>query len=103
MHRKNVIEEDVTIQGVMMMLNRFDELVKEQMKTMDKLLFLQSELERCQQIEKKLKELQDIAGMESLKNEMTEMKKKLREIQKVFEAQTDEVIRTYQEQTGVKL
>jgi protein subunit release factor A len=101
--RKNLIEEDVTVQGVMMMLDRFDVLVKEQMETMEKLLLLQQEIERCQQIEKELKELQDIAGMENLENEMNEKKKKLKEIQKVFEAQTDEVIRTYQEQTGVKL
>ncbi|MBE3570077.1 MAG: hypothetical protein IMW92_08200 [Bacillales bacterium] len=86
-----------------MMLDRFDVLVKEQMKTMEKLLLLQQEIERCQQIEKELKEHQDIAGMESLENEINEMKKKLKDIQKVFEAQTDEVIRTYQEQTGVKL
>lgn len=86
-----------------MMLDRFDVLVKEQMKTMEKLLLLQQEIERCQQMEKELKELQDIAGMETLESEMDEMRKKLKEIQKVFEAQTDEVIRTYQEQTGVKL
>ncbi|MED0658845.1 MULTISPECIES: YgaB family protein [Bacillus] len=86
-----------------MMLDRFDVLVKEQMKTMEKLLLLQQEIERCQLMEKELKELQDIAGMENLESEMDEMRKKLKEIQKVFEAQTDEVIRTYQEQTGVKL
>jgi len=86
-----------------MMLDRFDVLVKEQMKTMEKLLLLQQEIERCQQMEKELKELQDIAGMENLESEMDEMRKKLKEIQKAFEAQTDEVIRTYQEQTGVKL
>ncbi|EHL78361.1 YgaB family protein [Bacillus smithii] len=86
-----------------MMLDRFNVLVKEQMKTMEKLLLLQQEIERCQQMEKELKELQDIAGMENLESEMDEMRKKLKEIQKVFEAQTDEVIRTYQEQTGVKL
>ncbi|AKP46154.1 hypothetical protein BSM4216_0822 [Bacillus smithii] len=85
------------------MLDRFDVLVKEQMKTMEKLLLLQQEIERCQLMEKELKELQDIAGMENLESEMDEMRKKLKEIQKVFEAQTDEVIRTYQEQTGVKL
>ena len=86
-----------------MMLDRFNVLVKEQMKTMEKLLLLQQEIERCQQMEKELKELQDIAGMRNLESEMDEMRKKLKEIQKVFEAQTDEVIRTYQEQTGVKL
>lgn len=85
------------------MLDRFNVLVKEQMKTMEKLLLLQQEIERCQQMEKELKELQDIAGMRNLESEMDEMRKKLKEIQKVFEAQTDEVIRTYQEQTGVKL
>lgn len=58
-----------------MMLDRFDVLVKEQMKTMEKLLLLQQEIERCQLMEKELKELQDIAGMENLESEMDEMRK----------------------------
>ncbi|WP_412677425.1 YgaB family protein [Bacillus smithii] len=37
------------------MLDRFDVLVKEQMKTMEKLLLLQQEIERCQQMEKRIK------------------------------------------------
>ena len=35
-------------------MEQFNELVSMQMKTMDKLLYLQSELERCQQIEQQL-------------------------------------------------
>ena len=39
-------------------MQEFNRLVAEQMKTMDRLLFLQSELERCQEIENELMELQ---------------------------------------------
>ena len=35
-------------------MNEFDRLIGEQLRTMDKLLFLQSEIERCQEIEQQL-------------------------------------------------
>ena len=39
-------------------MNEFNRLVTEQMKTMDRLLFLQSELERCQEVEMELRAIQ---------------------------------------------
>jgi vacuolar-type H+-ATPase catalytic subunit A/Vma1 len=76
----------------------FERLVNEQLKTMDRLLFLQSEIERCQEIEKQLVELQQEAKLQSIQEEIQQMKRQLREIQQTFEKQTEEVILTYQNQ-----
>lgn len=67
------------------------------MQTMDKLLFLQSELERCLEIEEKLNSLQNETKLESLKMEIASLKEELKNIQQLFEEQTEEVIRSYQE------
>jgi YgaB-like protein len=81
---------------------RFNELVSVQLGTMDKLLYLQSEIERCQALEEELIELQEMTKVESIQKEILRKKKDLREIQKTFQEQTDEVIRSYQkEQSGV--
>ncbi|MGG3914034.1 YgaB family protein [Bacillus sp. es.034] len=84
------------------MQQRFNELVTVQLETMDKLLYLQSEIERCQALEEELIELQEMTKIESIQKEILRKKKDLREIQKTFQEQTDEVIRSYQkEQSGV--
>jgi hypothetical protein len=74
----------------------FDRLVSEQLKTMDQLLFLQSEIERCQAIEEELIELQNEAKLQSIQEEIQQMKQQLKEIQQIFEKQTEEVIQSYQ-------
>lgn len=85
-----------------MLQQRFNELVSVQLCTMDKLLYLQSEIERCQALEEELIELQEMTKVESIQKEILRKKKDLREIQKTFQEQTDEVIRSYQkEQNGV--
>lgn len=71
-------------------------MVSEQMKTMEKLLYLQAELERCQELQVQLQILQNETELESIQDEIKGMKAELREIQKVFEEQTEEVIRSYQ-------
>lgn len=76
-------------------MSRFDNLVREQLKTMDKLLFLQSEIERCQQLELELMDLQNKAELQSMKEEIQQMKAELKEIQQTFERQTEEVITSY--------
>lgn len=76
--------------------NRFDKLVGEQLETMEKLLFVQSEIERCQKLQEELTELHDTTKIESIQNEIDQMKQELHEIQKTFERQTEEVIKTYQ-------
>jgi hypothetical protein len=77
-------------------MNRFDTLVGQQLKTMDQLLFLQSEIERCQEIEEELEKLQEKTKLKSLRQEIMSMKLQLKEIQQTFEEQTAEIIRTYQ-------
>ncbi|MBU8880602.1 hypothetical protein BGM26_16730 [Bacillus sp. FJAT-29790] len=78
-------------------MKTFDLLVSEQLETMDKLLFLQGELERCEEIEAQLKSLQQETMLESVQIEIAKMKKELREIHQIFERQTEEVIRSYQD------
>jgi hypothetical protein len=75
----------------------FNRLVSEQMKTMDKLLDLQLELERSQQVEQELIKLQKVPNLESVQSEIIRIKNELKEIHHVFEQQTEEVIRSYQE------
>ena len=77
-------------------MNQFNHLVSEQMKTMEKLLFLQAELERCQAIEEELRILQQETELDSMLFEINRMKEELKEIQQIFEDQTEEVIRSYQ-------
>lgn len=76
----------------------FDQLVGEQLKTMDKLLYLQSEIERCQEIKQQLIQLQDETKILSVQNEIENMKDELTKIQQIFEQQTEDVIKTYEEQ-----
>jgi HPt (histidine-containing phosphotransfer) domain-containing protein len=78
-------------------MEEFDRLINEQLKTMEKLLFLQSEIERCQEIEQQLRALQEQTELESINEEIIRMKKELAGIQETFEQQTEEVIRYYQE------
>ncbi|MBN6888297.1 vacuolar-type H+-ATPase catalytic subunit A/Vma1 [Cytobacillus horneckiae] len=77
-------------------MKKFQLLVEEQMKTMEQLLFLQSELERCEEIEEELKMLQAETEIESVQFEIKKMKEELNEIHQLFETQTEEVIKTYQ-------
>ncbi|AIE59151.1 YgaB family protein [Bacillus methanolicus] len=77
-------------------MQMFNRLVNEQMKTMEKLLYLQSELERCQEIERELIILQEEAELESIQLEIAKMKEELKEIHRIFGLQTEEVIRIYQ-------
>jgi hypothetical protein len=82
-------------------MSQFNKLITDQLKTMDKLLFLQSEIERCQEIEKELAELQQQAKMDSIHKEIAAMKHELKEIQEVFQEQTNEVIQVYSEEKVV--
>ncbi|MFP5112168.1 YgaB family protein [Bacillaceae bacterium C204] len=78
-------------------MDHFNRLVSEQLVTMDKLLYLQGELERCQQIEAELQTLQKATDLESIQSEIKLMKQELKEIQSIFEKQTEEVINSYRE------
>ncbi|WML51301.1 YgaB family protein [Neobacillus sp. PS3-12] len=76
-------------------MSDFNRLVYEQMLTMEKLLWIQGELERCQEIEEELHNLQNQTKVESIQFEIERMKKELAEIQQMFEKQTEEVIQSY--------
>ena len=78
-------------------MSDFNRLVYEQMVTMDKLLDLQGELERCQKVEEELHNLQKQTEVESIQNEIKRMKKELYDIQQMFEKQTEEVIQSYRQ------
>ncbi|EKN63592.1 hypothetical protein BABA_24780 [Neobacillus bataviensis LMG 21833] len=78
-------------------MDLFNRLVSEQMATMEKLLYLQTELERCQQIEEELQTLQNATDLDSIQIDIQLMKKELKEIQLIFEKQTEEVINSYKE------
>jgi YgaB-like protein len=78
-------------------MDHFNRLVSEQMMTMEKLLYLQGELERCQEIEEQLLALQNETELESVQFDISQMKKELKEIQAIFEKQTEEVIQSYRE------
>jgi regulator of PEP synthase PpsR (kinase-PPPase family) len=76
-------------------MSDFNRLVYEQMLTMEKLLGIQGELERCQEIEEELHQLQNETEVESIQLEIKRMKEELAEIQQMFEKQTEEVIQSY--------
>ncbi|WP_419884093.1 YgaB family protein [Peribacillus sp. B-H-3] len=78
-------------------MKEFDRLINEQLKTMEKLLFIQSEIERCQEIEQQLRALQELTELDSIQDEILRMKQELSAIHDMFEQQTEEVIRYYQE------
>ena len=78
-------------------MDHFNRLVSEQMMTMEKLLYLQGELERCQEIEEQLQTLQNETELESVQFDINQMKKELKEIQEIFEKQTEEVIQSYRQ------
>ncbi|WP_282034260.1 YgaB family protein [Metabacillus indicus] len=78
-----------------MNLKDFDALVGRQLETMDKLLDLQGEIERCQELKEQLNNLPGEACGE-IQEEIEIMKEELQSIQKVFQKQTEEVIRSYQ-------
>jgi hypothetical protein len=78
-------------------MDHFNRLVSDQLVTMEKLLYLQGELERCQQIEEELQTLQKATDLESVQTDIRLMKKELKEIQTIFEKQTEEVINSYRE------
>lgn len=78
-------------------MDHFNRLVSEQMLTMEKLLYLQGELERCQEIKQQLQTIQNETELESVQFDINQMKKELKEIQEIFEKQTEEVIQSYRE------
>lgn len=77
-------------------VSRFDELVSEQLVTMEQLLYAQSEIERCQQLLDELSSPKQLAKKQEIEQEILKMKQELYVIQQAFEKKTEEVIHTYQ-------
>lgn len=76
--------------------DRFDMAVAEQLKTMDRLLLLQGEIERNQKLEEQMQQIKEEAEkLRKLKEDIEKMKEELAEIQSIFEAQTEEAIRSF--------
>lgn len=78
-------------------MSAFQKVVSAQMETMSQLLYLQGEIERCQELEKQLSEIKEADELGEVKNEINTMKEELRLIQQEFEEQTALVIETYKE------
>lgn len=83
----------------------FNRLVSEQMSTMGQLLSLQAELEKQQELEKKLTAVEKEREQNDFKKQELELvqsnisiiKQELKAIQTTFTKQTKELIRVYQE------
>jgi len=78
-------------------MEEFNRLINNQLKTMDKLLLLQSEIERCQDIEKQLLALEEENEAVTIQEEIQLKKQELKSIHDMFETQTEEVIRYFQQ------
>jgi hypothetical protein len=78
-------------------MEEFNRLINNQLKTMDKLLLLQSEIERCQDIEKQLLALEEESEALTIQEEIQLKKQELKSIHEMFEQQTEEVIRYFQQ------
>lgn len=74
----------------------FENLVQGQMEIMDKLLYLQAEIERCQKIEKELAAIEKKAQLLSIREDISQKRKDLAQIQDLFQKQTEQVIQAYQ-------
>ncbi|MBO9130959.1 YgaB family protein [Bacillus sp. 165] len=84
-------------------MKQFNDLVTEQMKIMDQLLYLQGEAERCEEIKATLSEFQDEAKIRRLEEEMHKIQQQLKHIQETFEKQTLEVIQSFEKERAVIL
>lgn len=81
-------------------MTEFDRLIGEQLRTMERLLFLQSEIEKCQEMQSQLCALQGID--DDVEQKIEQHKIELEEIQERFNKQTEEVIYHFQADQAVK-
>ncbi|MEH6937931.1 YgaB family protein [Bacillus sp. JJ664] len=81
----------------------FDELVRRQLQTMDQLIKIQEEIERCQEIENQLFELEDLSKLSSIQDEIHIMRTELKAIQNTFLLQTQQIIKSFSEEKKLAL
>ncbi|WP_226683314.1 YgaB family protein [Sutcliffiella horikoshii] len=83
-------------------MDRFDVAVAEQLKTMDRLLLLQGEIERNEKVIEQLEQLkEEREKIKKLKEDIAKMKEELAEIQSIFEMQTEEAIKSFHLQESI--
>ncbi|WP_088072341.1 YgaB family protein [Gottfriedia luciferensis] len=81
----------------------FDELVSRQLETMDQLIKIQEEIERCQEIENQLFELEDLSKLSSIQDEIHIMRTELKAIQNTFLLQTQQIIKSFSDERKIAL
>ena len=83
-------------------MKSFEELVNEQMLIMDKLLSMQTELDRYRELEKELRNRKKEQDLLSVQDDIMEMKKELNSIQNLFMQLTERVIESYQTKSATE-
>ncbi|GGE78287.1 YgaB family protein [Priestia taiwanensis] len=78
-------------------MERFNELVGEQLKIMDRLLYIQAKIERYQEQEREWQVAKEGEKVELVQQKLAAMKNELKRMQQQFEAQTKEVIMSFNE------
>jgi len=81
----------------------FDELVSRQLETMDQLIKIQEEIERCQEIENQLFELEDLSKLSSIQDEIHIMRTELKAIQNTFLLQTQQIIKSFSDERKLSI
>ena len=84
-------------------MKSFEELVNEQMIIMDKLLHMQTELDRYMDLEEELRNRKNATDLVSVQEDITEMKRELDSIQTIFMQLTEKVIESYQAKAASEL
>lgn len=79
-------------------MEEFNRLINAQLKTMERLLYVQSEIERYQDIEKQFLANQEEDKAVAVQEEIQHRKMELKTIHETFERQTEDVIRCYQQE-----
>ncbi|OCA82484.1 hypothetical protein F7984_03070 [Pradoshia sp. D12] len=84
-------------------MKSFEELVNEQMVIMDKLLHMQTELDRYMELEEELRNRKNDEDLLCVQDDISEMKRELDTIQTIFMQLTEKVIESYQSKSAPKL
>jgi hypothetical protein len=84
-------------------MERFNQLVGEQLKIMDRLLYIQAEIEKHQQLEKEGQIINDESNVKNVQYKLVTMQRELREVQQQFEKQTKEVILSFNEDAAKEI
>lgn len=83
-------------------MKSFEELVNEQMLIMDKLLNMQTELDRYRELEEELRNRKKEQDLLSVQDDIMVMKKELNSIQNIFMQLTERVIESYQTKSSAE-